>query len=154
MASLFIGSAELSSSRAHVHKQFDAYGKCKVDEVVRECKRFYIHFEKMSPELIHLLERIQREKYVSIPYSDQHCWKVTMYNKVKITHYVPTKVDITLNEGYKLLIKMGYVPGQGLGKHGTGIKKPIEIRVTSGGIGYIRGGRRPGDPIRFVKSSN
>ncbi|KAJ3348923.1 Tuftelin-interacting protein 11 [Kappamyces sp. JEL0680] len=37
--------------------------------------------------------------------------------------------------GSKLLMKMGYVPGQGLGKGGTGITAPIDVKLRPAGAG-------------------
>ncbi|KAF2882120.1 hypothetical protein ILUMI_24042 [Ignelater luminosus] len=42
------------------------------------------------------------------------------------------------NKGFKLLSKMGWSEGQSLGKEGTGVLNPIELKTTVGttGIGY------------------
>jgi hypothetical protein len=37
--------------------------------------------------------------------------------------------------GSKLLMKMGYIPGQGLGKGGSGIVKPIDVKLRPSGAG-------------------
>ncbi|CAM9734483.1 unnamed protein product, partial [Phaeothamnion confervicola] len=39
------------------------------------------------------------------------------------------------NRGYKLLQKLGWVVGQGLGKGRDGITAPIEVKSTDGGLG-------------------
>jgi tuftelin-interacting protein 11 len=38
--------------------------------------------------------------------------------------------------GSKLLMKMGYEPGKGLGKLGNGVSEPIEVKTFQGGLGY------------------
>lgn len=58
------------------------------------------------------------------------------------SQYNPNLSESTLAEkfglGAKMLKKMGFVPGQGLGKDGTGISEPLQakLRAKNAGLGY------------------
>ena len=70
-----------------------------------------------------------------------------MYNPLGTQSNVFSKKEATVDKdfgafekntkgiGLKLLKKMGYVPGQGLGKDGTGIVNPIDAKLRPSGVG-------------------
>ncbi|XP_053171707.1 angiogenic factor with G patch and FHA domains 1 isoform X3 [Scomber japonicus] len=69
----------------------------------------------------------------------------------------PASVHVEIsevNKGRKMLEKMGWKKGEGLGKEGTGMKNPIELKIRKSQSGLGAGGAMSLDDVSLTKSKS
>ncbi|CAI2195891.1 6759_t:CDS:2 [Funneliformis geosporum] len=68
-------------------------------------------------------------------------WEDISQVSAEETKNLQTKIGSD-NKGNKLLQKMGWKEGQGLGRHGTGILDPVQLITNEGRVGLGAGGKK------------
>lgn len=69
----------------------------------------------------------------------------------------PASVHVEIsevNKGRKMLEKMGWKKGEGLGKEGTGMKNPIELKIRKSQSGLGAGGTMSVDDVSLTRSKS
>lgn len=117
--------------------------------------KFLQGVEKIAaPSLIHRhadkreLELLKKKVEMQAKLKGRKSLKVTEEEKREEGLSVAISND---NKGFEMLMKMGYKPGQGLGKMGSGISEPIAVNVKANRSGL---GEKPKVKRTHIKNPN
>jgi hypothetical protein len=134
------------TSKKRKHNKEDAlYGIFREDESSEDEEEMLRRSEKMfnAPMGFVSAGNLEDPRNKDGIFDDLPAGQATSTSSSKKPKNVSTKVEFekhTKGIGSKLLKSMGWKPGEGLGKEGTGINRPIEVKVRPKTMGLGFGG--------------